>query len=50
MALWRWLVRLFRRTPVDPPLPEVRHAADARATAAANAAAAGMNPRPSGGL
>lgn len=49
MALWRWLVGLFRRKPVDPPSPEDRRFVDARATSAANATAAGMHSQtPSG--
>jgi len=43
MALWRWIVGLFRGKPVDPPAFEDRRFADARASSAANAAAAGVN-------
>jgi len=43
MALWRWIVGLFRSKPVDPPAFEDRRFADARASSAANAATAGVN-------
>lgn len=43
MALWRWLVSLFRRKPVDPLPPEDRRYVDARAASAANAASAGIH-------
>jgi hypothetical protein len=43
MALWRWLVALFRKKPVDPLPPEERRFVDARATSAANASSAGTN-------
>jgi hypothetical protein len=43
MALWRWLVSLFRRKPVDPLPSEDRQLVDARATIAANAAKAGTH-------
>jgi hypothetical protein len=42
MALWRWLVGLFRRKPADPLPTEDRQFVDARAQSAANAARAGM--------
>jgi hypothetical protein len=43
MALWRWLVGLFRRKPVDPLPAEDRRFVDTRATSAANAARANIN-------
>ena len=42
MALWRWLVGLFRRKPVDPLPADERRFVDARATNAANAAKANI--------
>lgn len=42
MALWRWLVGLFRRKPVDPLPAEDRRLVDTRARNTANAASANM--------
>lgn len=49
MALWRWLVGLFRRKPVDPLPAEDRRFKDARAMTEANAARAGVNSPSSAG-
>ena len=50
MALWRWLVGLFRRKPVDPPSAEDRRVADTRARNAANAAKANIGGGGGGSL
>ena len=43
MALWRWLLGLFRRKPARDPLPaEERHVRDNAAANAARAAEAGI--------
>lgn len=48
MALWRWLVRLLRRKPIDPPSAEDKRFVDTAARNAANAARANIGGGGSG--